>query len=331
MTYSTSDNYPNPISEEEWSKIAPKFPEASLPVAAEDIASVISDLKKNKVQLVTKDRKLAKHLLATVQSVKDVIDATVVYDGLIDDQHLGKAIHYYEDHPCIAPPFDHAVIAYQNGHGNILAMDCVAKETDRTKQWDVIKKLGGDAPVEWERVRWRIDVVMWVGGQTNSGERNGTAGPMHMWKIAVYEDGQPADLHWVQLQPDYAMESWDMAAATLLGALNFMACRNVEIVEPKRARPQARRIQRTGITVSTINVFPMGKASRSRGSGQATEGSVPLTSVRGHFALYGEQYGRKLLFGKYAGKFWIPAYARGSKEVGETEKTYKLRPDVEVT
>lgn len=330
-TFTTSDNYPNPISDEERSAISPKFPD-KLPLdSAEDIANVVDDLKKGRVHFLSKQKNLSVQFHERVKGVKDIIDATVVYNGLIDEQRLGKAIYYYEDHPCIAPPFEHVLVAYQNGHGNIIAMDCLARETDRTQQWKVVKQMDQDpdAAVDWSRVRWAIDVIVWGGGQTNDGRRNGTYGPAHMWQLAVYEDGEPADIRWVNINPQYPMESWDMAMATLLGSLNFMACRNVEIVEPKRTRSEARRIQRTGVTVSVINVFPIGKTSRSRGSSESTEGSVPLTSVRGHFAHYGEQYGRKLLFGKYAGKFWIPAYARGSEEAGETEKTYKLRPDVE--
>jgi hypothetical protein len=51
---------------------------------------------------------------------------------------------------------------------------------------------------------------------------------------------------------------------------------------------------------------------------------APLTSVRGHFARYGVE-GRGLLFGKYAGKFWIPAHARDAGE-GDGVKDYVLKP-----
>jgi hypothetical protein len=52
---------------------------------------------------------------------------------------------------------------------------------------------------------------------------------------------------------------------------------------------------------------------------------VPLTSVVGHFARYGVD-GRGLLFGKYAGRFWIPQHARGKKELGVNVNDYDLKP-----
>ena len=116
--------------------------------------------------------------------------------------------------------------------------------------------------------------------------------------------------------PQYPMEYWDMAHVTLLGALKFMNCRNVELVDRQRPRAQARRIARTGVTVKTLNVFPAGRSSRSS-SKEGTSAGVPLTSVRGHFTSYGPAYDRGLLFGKYEGRFWVPSYARGSAEHGE--------------
>jgi hypothetical protein len=41
---------------------------------------------------------------------------------------------------------------------------------------------------------------------------------------------------------------------------------------------------------------------------------------------YGPAYGKGLLFGKFEGRFWVPQFARGSKEFGETVKDYRLAP-----
>lgn len=326
VTYDTSDNYPNPISDDERAKaFSIPFTE-NKPDAAEDIARVVESIRKGQVRL-HRDKRLSELALESFKQASGIVDATSIYDDLISEQKLGKPVHFYEDHPSIAPPWEQAIIGYQNGHGNIILMDCVAKETDGTKQWDVVKRIEGDAEVEWERVRWRIDVLLWLGGQDHTGKRTPTTGPMHYWRLAVYENGEPADLSWVHIYPEYPMEYWDMAHATLLGSLNFMNCRNVEIIEPQRPRPQARRIARTGVRVSMLNVFPIGKSSRNGNKGGESQG-VPLTSVRGHFATYGPEYGKGLLFGKIAGRFWIPQHARGDKAVGETETTtYVLKKD----
>jgi hypothetical protein len=112
----------------------------------------------------------------------------------------------------------------------------------------------------------------------------------------------------------------------LLQSLNFLNCRNVEIVEPKRERHERKRIERTGVNIHTIHVFPVGRGSRSRGAPREGEG-VPLHSVRGHFAHYGPKYGRKLLFGKIEGKYWIQPYSKGSPEHGVSIADYKLETE----
>jgi hypothetical protein len=184
--------------------------------------------------------------------------------------------------------------------------------------------------VEWDRVKWITHVFVYVGGSGRSfstDERGSfpTSGPMHLWRFAIYENGEPGDLNWVQLNPSYPMERWDMAHLVVLGSLNFLNCKNVELVEPQRSRAEQRRIERTGVRVQTINVFGIGK--RSTAEGGKGNGSLPLASVRGHFASYGEEHGRGLLFGKYSGRFWIPQHARGEKTVGETEQTFRLVPN----
>lgn len=333
-TYEPSDGYPQQGDRDalELAK-GPGPGKATLPPAAEEIASMVDDLRKGRIAQRHKDPKLSAMCLDRVKSVRTVVDATALYDELVPgDGKSGKEIAYYESHPCIAPPFDHALIAYQNGHGNIIAMDCKTVETDRTEQWKVDKRIYGelvddDPEVDWTKVRWTTDIIVWCGGQGGDGIRTGTKGPLHMWRIAIYEDGSPADLSWVNLTPSYPMELWDMAFATVLGTLNFLNCRNVDVVEPQRSRAQARRIARTGVTVKTLSVFPIGKSSRSGKTKNEDPLGTPLTSVRGHFARYGEKYGKGLLFGKYEGMFWHPQHARGSSESGTNENSYRIRTD----
>jgi hypothetical protein len=109
-----------------------------------------------------------------------------------------------------------------------------------------------------------------------------------------------------------------------LAALNFMNCRNVELVEAQLPRAEARRVARLGERVHTINVFPVGRSTRSVRNGVGG-GGIPASPVMGHFAHYGERHGRGKLFGKHEGKFWIPQHARGAKELGESKPRYRLR------
>jgi hypothetical protein len=118
-----------------------------------------------------------------------------------------------------------------------------------------------------------------------------------------------------------------LAQLVVLGDLNFLSCRNVDVAEPVRPRPERRRIARTGTRIHEIIVRPAGSSTRSRGNTGIPVGAVPLTSVRGHFAHYGPDYGKGLLFGRHAGRFWIPAHIRGTAEVGEDIHTYRLQPE----
>lgn len=281
-------------------------------MTAEAIAKVVADIRSGRV-LVPKGG-------PNPEGIGDfewpVVDATSIYHSIVAKD---EPVWIYEDHPCIAPPWDAAAICYVNEHGNVIVILYAAPTADHIR-WE------SDAnEVDWDRVRWKLHAYVYVGGRSSVRGPTPTTGPVHLWQFAIYENGEPADLHWVQLLDSYPMEYWDMAQLVLLGALNFLNCRNVELVEPYRPRPEKRRIARTGVTVSTISVFPISRSTRSRGENASS--GVPLTSVRGHFASYGPEYDRGLLFGKIAGRFWIPSYARGQAEHGKSEHDYLLRKE----
>lgn len=291
-------------------------------MSAEAIARVIGDLRAKNVHPTRgADPRLLHMALGLANVSGPVVDATEIYRSLVarDDP-----VDIYGDHPCIAPPWRDASVCYVNEHGNVIVMTLAVDD-----HLVLTGKVGVDPEpweaaehTEWGRVRWTMHAFVWIGGRSK-GRPSPTGGPAHLWQLAVYEDGAPGDLHWVHLMPEYPMERWDMAHLVLLGALNFCNCRNVELVEPRRPNAERKRILRTGVRVSEINVFPTGKSVRST-SGER-QGGTPLTSVRGHFACYGERYGRGLLFGKYAGRFWIPQHARGEREHGEIDHDYRLR------
>lgn len=290
-------------------------------MTAEPIAAVIADLRAGRARPAYggwRDDPALFEMALRLAKAAVVVDATAIYASLAATEH---PVYLYEDHPSIAPPWTSAAISYVNQHGNVVVMQATAREwaAGDAAEWEPAQ------PVEWERVRWIIDTFVWLGGRTGAGEPIATMGPAHMWRFAVYADGVPADLRWVQLQPDYPLEHWNMAHLVLLGALNFMNCRNVRLVEPQRPRAERRRLARIGVPVHTVNVFPVGRSARSARSGG--DQGVPLTSVRGHFASYGPEYGRGYLFGRLSGRFWIPQHARGSAEHGESEADYRLRAD----
>lgn len=297
-------------------------------MTADAIAKVVDDIRNQRVRsLVDVDPDLfGSALRASGQG--PIVDCSAIYRSLLAKD---EPVYLYEDHPSIAPPWDDACYAYVNQHGNAVVMSSRARPFDMSK----IKAVPGLEPtsdagqpwkpgneVDWEDVRWIVNNFVWLGGKSSTRGDLPTSGPAHMWQFAIYESGAPADLHWIHLMPGHPLETWDMAQMVLLGALNFLNCRNVTIGEPVRPRAQRRRLERMGIQVHEILITALGRSTRS---GRNEEpGATPLTSVRGHFAEYGPRYEKGLLFGKLEGRFWIPQHARGASEFGESEHNYRL-------
>jgi hypothetical protein len=305
--------------------------------SAEPIARVISDLRHDRYRSLGAEETVSPEFVRLLLDAP-VVDATPIYQSLLARGHT--QIDLYGDHPCIAPPWEAAAFCYVSEHGNVLVMAAHAfdaRDMGPFGPGDLVESVGDEAPYEpfswktaeplfdWSQVRWVLNTFLFIGGRSEAVGPIPTTGPVHAWQFAIAEDGEPLDLHWVHLVPHVAMESWDMAHLVLLGALNFANCRNIEIVEPKRERHAQRRLDRTGVRISTIQIRAFGRSTRSR-AGDEPAGLTPLTSVRGHFACYGPQYGRGLLFGRLAGRFWIPQHARGTSEEGVSITDYRLVP-----
>lgn len=310
-------------------------------MSADSIAEVVGDLKNLRVKLIwDKDPEKPNSPALAEAALRlwrdhdfTIIDCTKIYESLVAKD---EPVYIYEDHPSIVSPWDDAAYCYVNEHGNVIVMALTSRPYDHATQSGALDSLTeivrtkSDTPwepaepVEWERVKWITNTFIWVGGRSPDAGSMPTAGPVHMWQYAIYDDGEPADLHWVHIFEPYPMEYWDMAQLVLLGALNFLNCRNVSIEEPKRPRGERRRIERTGVRVHEIMVTPAGRSTRSASDEET--GILPLTSVRGHFAHYGPKYGKGLLFGKHEGRFWIPQHARGDATHGEDEHSYVLDP-----
>jgi hypothetical protein len=145
-----------------------------------------------------------------------------------------------------------------------------------------------------------------------------------IWKIAVYDDGTPADINWLHLVPSIPFHKFNNAMGVLTETLNMLNCVNVTVAYPTRSmpRPQRRRFERIGVRFSEIHVRPTSKSYKGNGEALA-DIEMPLHGVRGHYANYGVD-GRGLLFGKLAGRYWIPPHVRGSREVGTVEQTYTI-------
>jgi hypothetical protein len=292
-------------------------------VSADQIAKVMSDLTAGRCRWT--DGYIAELSPRVEWTSNVVVDVQAIYEQVaVADKNWSP----YEDF-LLAPPWMDAVFGYVNQHGNTMVASFNVFGPDEVVQWQPSASHPGldlppDHSIDWDDVKWVLVLALYIGGHSiHTGGTIPTTGPIFAWKFAVDGQGKPLDMVWQQMTDMFTQEDLWCEVLTFLSALNFLNCRNVQIVEPHRSRAERRRLERHGVTISEINITPIGKSYRYK-RGQTETGSVPLTSVRGHFASYGPEYGRKLLFGKYAGRFWIPVHARGAREAGETTQHFTL-------
>ena len=296
--------------------------ETALNDSAERIAKVIADMRKGNVAQMAEDieAKTWQGWMNLFALPLPIIDATKLYRNFADGP---ASVRLYEDH-VMCPPFDAALICYVNNHGNVhvTLMITVLDDDNITQRWESMDP--DDHVIDWTQVKWVTTAVLWLGGRGNGDtESVQTGGPVHAWTLAINDDGTCQDLRWIHMMPKYPQSLWDGAMVTMFQTINYLNCVNVEVAEPHRSRHAQKRIQRYigGTKVNEIRVRPVTKTRRGEHYDH-NDFTMPFHTVRGHFARYGEEYGRKLLFGKYSGRFWIPGHARGSQEVGEREHVY---------
>lgn len=108
-------------------------------------------------------------------------------------------------------------------------------------------------------------------------------------------------------------------------AMYLLSCKNVTTERVLPTRQQRRYYERRGEPIPNehrIIVKVPGKGTHTlAGPLRPGEAQIPAHMVRGHFAEYTEE---RPLFGKYSGRFWIPAHVRG---VGDAKpREYVVKP-----
>lgn len=110
--------------------------------------------------------------------------------------------------------------------------------------------------------------------------------------------------------------------------LLLLSCKNVDLKPNDNDHKQVlRAIKRHGgnpgsYRYHTLVVRPAGSKPGTPGQ---DIGIMPRHICRGHFSEYGPEFNKGLLFGKYAGRFYIPPHMKGDKKNGIVEKDYVIQ------
>lgn len=309
-------------------------------MTAEAIAKVVTDVRHERVlnpnypfipdlpQIEEARRDLRKHhhdLIATTAAAAidaPVVDVTAVFDQIMADH---RQVDLYADHKA-APPWVTALLSYVNEHGNVHILHLLSVDKEDSEDWEGLNRWETENPVDWDRVRWVLDVSLFIGGRgKNNTVYVETVGPMYAWQIAVYPDGALADIHWFEMfKHGNGADIHTNPMLVLLRTLDMLNSVNVHVCEPDRPRAQARRLERTGIRISEIHIRPLSRSYKGKGTPLSAD--LPLHGVRGHPVLFGPKYGRGLLFGKYEGRYWVRPHQRGNPGSGTSEQRYVVEP-----
>lgn len=113
-------------------------------------------------------------------------------------------------------------------------------------------------------------------------------------------------------------------------ALLMLDCKNVTVERVLPSRQERRQRERAGLpAVNDYRIVvkvPGHQQITVAGPRRVGEPMMPAHMVRGHFSEYSEE---RPLFGKYTGRFWIPAHVRGRREDNQEvrAKDYVVVPD----
>lgn len=222
----------------------------------------------------------------------------------------------------LAPTLDPALYAYYERPSGDNPRGAVVMAVTRTLPVDGLRPQFEAQMTRgnWDEAEWCVAIDLYM-----DDDQVGLVGPVGMFPVLVAADGRLLDYGVMRPFGDIPEEQvLDTCLLIFCAGLNFLNCVNVTYVEPKRDRAEQRRIMRYGITVNELVVRP---TRTSAASPPPTGEGMPLTTVRGHFAHYGEKYGRARLFGVLEGRYWIPQHARGSAEYGVVKNNYRLEPN----
>lgn len=115
--------------------------------------------------------------------------------------------------------------------------------------------------------------------------------------------------------------------ADALDNLSLLSCKNVSLeAKPNDPKQVARAIKRHGGNADSYryHVLVVRPAGAKSDAPAQEIGLMPRHVCRGHFAEYGPEFNKGLLFGKYSGRFFVPPHMKGDKKNGVVEKDYAI-------
>lgn len=131
------------------------------------------------------------------------------------------------------------------------------------------------------------------------------------------------------MSQEQAGDCMDGIAFKFADLLQILSCKNVSLIqsnlEPRTSMIAAKRHggKSDDYRYHTLIIRPAG----SKGDSPTINfGIMPHHVCRGHFAEYGEEFGKGLLFGRLSGRFYIPPHLKGDKKNGVVEKDYEIKP-----
>lgn len=117
------------------------------------------------------------------------------------------------------------------------------------------------------------------------------------------------------------------ATLDLCDMLSLLSCKNIDLasrdlgLSNREKRHAEKRGASAGFRYHVLTVRPAGSKPGTPGE---EIGNMPRHVCRGHFAEYGPEFNRGLLFGKYAGRFYIPPHMKGDAKNGVVKKDYEV-------
>lgn len=255
------------------------------------------------------------------------------------DRYLNSLDKYdiYEQFPCVAPILDLWWMEYTRPGRSPEKVGAVFLDIGKEgfeKREHVTSKLIYPEVVA-EKGHFFLEVNMYFQ------QKKDIIGPVAVFHIIADEQGRPIEQTY-ELSAEYTdqLPSNEVDEPTLwffrrlapfLQGISFMHCKNVRI-EKNEASDKQQKKRKKNMRAALTKYFTVGiepfKEKINKASVNADpndETTVPLTIARGHYAEYGPEFDKGLLFGKIAGRFWVPFHVRGNVKNGVRKKDYEVK------